>query len=137
MAFVNRVADAAERLGNHDSDLLALIDRENVEHAIQRPGRIARVQSRQNKVTRFRRLEGNLDRLAVAHFANQNHFGRLSQRRPESRCEAGRVAMQLALMHRPLLVRVQEFDRIFDGEDVLGARFVDLINQGGQRRRLP
>ena len=50
--------------------------------------------------------------------------------------ERRRVAVQLALVHRALLVQVQELDRILDGEDVLGARLVDQVDDRGQRRRL-
>ena len=47
-----------------------------------------------------------------------------------------RVAVQLALVHRALLVVVQELDRVFDGEDVLGAGLVDQVDHRRQRRRL-
>ena len=46
---------------------------------------------------------------------------RLAQRRPQRQRERRRVGVQLALVHGALLVRMQELDRILDGEDVLGA----------------
>ena len=48
--------------------------------------------------------------------------------------EARRVGVQLPLVDRPLLVRVEELDRILDGEDVLGTRLVDQVDDGGKRR---
>src|ERR1041385_5495118 len=42
------------------------------------------------------------------------------------------VAVQLALMHRALLVLVQELDRILDCQDVLGARLVDHVDDRGE-----
>src|SRR5581483_638656 len=43
-----------------------------------------------------------------------------------------RIAVQLALVNGGLLVRVQEFDGIFDGQDVVSAGFIDQVNDGRQ-----
>ena len=47
--------------------------------------------------------------------------------------EALGVGVQLALVDHAILVHVHEFDRILDGEDVLVALGVDLVDHGGQR----
>ncbi len=45
--------DAAQALADHHADLLALIDREHVEHAVERAGRAARVQRAEHEVPRL------------------------------------------------------------------------------------
>ena len=54
--------------------------------------------------------------------------------RPAAKDE--RVRADLALVDDALLVAVEELDRVLDGHDVLFARGVDLVDDGGQRRRL-
>ncbi len=39
-------------------------------------------------------------------------------------------------MNGAILVRVEELDRVFDGDDVVGVLLIDLINDGSQGRRL-
>ena len=94
------------------------------------------MERREHQVTGFRRGQRDLDGFAVAHLADEDHLRRLAQRGPERQRKGRRIAVQLALVHRPLLVLVQELDRILDGEDVFGARLVDQIDEGRQRRRL-
>ena len=45
--------DAAQTLADHDADLVALIDREHVEHAVERAGGAARVQRAEHEVARL------------------------------------------------------------------------------------
>ena len=78
----------------------------------------------------------DLDRLAIAHLADEDHLRRLAQRGPQGQGERRRVAVQLALMDGRLLVVVQELDRILDGQDVIGPGLVDQIDDRRQRRRL-
>jgi len=64
-------------------------------------------------------------------------FGGLTQRSPQRRRERRRIAVQLALVDRGLLVLMQKLNRIFNREDMFGARLVDQVDDGRQRRRLP
>src|SRR6187402_1518743 len=98
------------------------------------PSRIA--SSRVLPSTSPGRGERDVDRLAVAHLADEDDLGGLTQSAAQRRRKRRRVAVQLPLMNGSLLVRVQELDGIFDGQDVFGPRFVDAIDDGGQRRRL-
>ena len=50
--------------------------------------------------------------------------------------EAAGVAVDLALVHEAALVLVDVLDRILDGEDVIVALGVDLVDHRGERRRL-
>jgi hypothetical protein len=59
----------------------------------------------------------------------------LPQCRPQRQRKAGGVAMQLTLMNDAILMRMQEFDRIFDGENVDREGLVDQINDRRESRR--
>ena len=76
------------------------------------------------------------DRLHVAHLADEDHVGVLAQRGLQAGGEGGGVLADLALVDEAALVLVQELDRVLDGEDVIVAGLVDLVDQRGERGRL-
>jgi hypothetical protein len=76
------------------------------------------------------------DRLEIPHFTDQDHVRVLAQHVLERRRERGGVGVDLALVHDALLVVVHVLDRILDRDDVAGARGVDEVDHGGERRRL-
>ena len=106
------------------------------DDAFDRLRRVDGVQRGKHQVAGFGGLHGDLDGFAVAHFAHQNHLGRLPQRGPQCEREAGRIAVQLALMNDAVLVTMQELDGIFDGEHVVELLLIDLVDDCGQRGRL-
>ena len=57
-----------------------------------------------HQVTGLGRGQRDLDRLAIAHLTDQDDLRRLAQRRAQRQRESRRVAVQLALVHRPFLV---------------------------------
>ncbi len=81
-------------------------------------------------------LERDVHRLVVADLAHQDHVGVLSQRRPESRGEVGRIEPDLSLRHARERVRVDVLDRVLDGDHVVAARLVDVIDHRSERRAL-
>ena len=107
----------------------------DADDALNRLGRVNGVQRRKNHVPGLSGFERNFDRFLVAHLADQDHFGRLTQSGAQGQSEARRVTVQFALMNRGVLVRMQEFDRVFDRDDVIGLLFVDLVQDRGQCRR--
>src|SRR5580658_10665366 len=75
--------------------------------------------------------------VAVPHFTHQDHVWRLPQGRSQSQRGAWSIAVQLALVNCGLLVSVQEFNRIFDSNDMADLLLVDPVEKRGQSRRLP
>ncbi len=75
------------------------------------------------------------DGFQIAHFADQDHIRILTERSAQRRRERWRIHFDLALVDVTLLVAVQEFDGVFDGDDVLGARRVYAVDHRGQGRR--
>ncbi len=88
-----------------------------------------------DEVTGFGGLEGDLNGFAIAHFADENDFGRLAQSGAEGQRKRRRIAVEFALVNGGLLVLVQELDGVFDGKDVKGLVRVHFIDDGGERGR--
>ena len=94
------------------------------------------MQRAENEVAGFRRHQRDFHRRAVAHFADQNDFRRLPQRRAQAIRIIVKIVSEFALIERRFARRMHEFDRIFQRDDMHRLRFVDLIEQRGERRRL-
>ena len=67
--------DAAQGFAYHDADLVLLIDRKNVEQAVEGAGGVAGVQGAEDEVAGFRGGDGERDGLKVAHFADHDDVG--------------------------------------------------------------
>ena len=78
-------------------------------------------------------LQCNFDGFAVAHLADEDHFGRLPQRRAQCQRKTRRVGMQFALVNRGFFVAMQEFDGVLDSEDVTGLFCIHLVQDGSER----
>ena len=61
--------------------------------------------------------------------------GIFAQRGAQRLLERVGVLTDLALIDQALLVRVHELDRIFDGDDVIFAGAIDVVDERGQRGR--
>ena len=78
------------------------------------------------------RGDRGLDRLVVAHLADQDDVGVLAQGGAQGGGEGARVDLDLALVDDRLLVAVQELDGVLDGDDVLAALRVDVVDHRGE-----
>ena len=87
-------------------------------------------------MARLRRLDGDLHRFEIAHFAHEHDVRIFAQRRAQSAGEALRVAVHLALVDHALEGLVDELDGVLDRDDVLGAAAVDRVDEGRERRGL-
>ena len=94
------------------------------------------MQRAEDEVAGLGRRHGGGDRLEVAHLADEDHVGVLAQRTAERLGEGRRVDADLALVDDAALVAVQELDRVLDGEDVVVACAVDLVDHRRESRRL-
>ena len=94
------------------------------------------MQRGERQVARLGDPQRRFDRLEVAHLADEDDVGVLAERGAQRVGEALRVAVHLALVHEAALVLVDVLDRILDGEDVLVALGVDLVDHRRERRRL-
>ena len=102
--------------------------REDVDDAVDRAlGRVG-VQRAEDDVAGFGRRDGRLDRLQVAHFADQDDVGVHPQGAADGLGEVGHVDADLALVDRRLLVLVVVLDRVFDRDDVVVEVVVDVVD---------
>jgi len=93
------------------------------------------VQGREHEVARLGRRQRRLDRLVVAHLADENDVGVLAQGRAQRDRERLGVDLDLPLVDEALLVPVEELDGILDRHDVLGAGGVDVVDHGREGSR--
>ena len=77
-----------------------------------------------------------LDRLLVAHLADEDDVRVLAQDAAQRALEGRRVQADLALVDDRLAVRVQELDRVLDRDDVLVHRPVHVVDHRRERGRL-
>ena len=94
------------------------------------------VQRAEDQVAGLGRLDGDRDRLEVAHLAHQDDVRVLAQRRPERVLERAGVDRDLPLGHQALLARVHELDRVLDRDDVVGPGPVDQVDHRRERGAL-
>ena len=130
---------ANDRFENHaelSPDMVLLGGRKQVNDSIHGRSRGVGVKSGQGKMPGFGDPQGRFDRLRVAHFADQNNVRILPESHSERRREGVRVTAYLALVDDAALVTVQEFDGVFNGQDVPKALPVNLVDHGRKRRRL-
>ena len=83
----------------------------------------------------FSGVQRGADGFQIAHFADQDDVRILTQGGAQRGAERRRIHFHFALVDVALLVAMQKFDRVFDGDDVFGAGGVDAVHHGGQRRR--
>src|SRR6185503_17835865 len=93
-----------------------------------------RVQCAKDEMTRFRGFEGDRDRLEISHFTDQNDIGIFAERRTKGSAERAGMRVYLTLVDKAALILMDELDRVLDGDDMVGPRHVDVIDQRRERR---
>src|SRR5688572_22947140 len=83
----------------------------------------------------FSRDKSGLYRFKVPHFAHEDHVRVLSQAAPEGLGERTGVHVHLSLCDERLLVLMEKFDRVFDGDDVAISLLVYMVDHRRQRGR--
>ncbi len=125
-----------QRRRHHETDLLVLVGREEVDDAVDGLGGVDGVERREDQVTYLGGGERRGDRLVVTHLADQDHVGVLAHDVAERIGVALGVDPDLALVHDALLIGVQHLDRVLDRDDVAFSGAVDVVDHRGQRGRL-
>ena len=83
--------DRLEHARQLEADLLLLVRREHRDDAVDRFGRVERVQRREHQVAGLGGEQRRLDRLEVAHLADEDDVGILAQRAAQRVRERRRV----------------------------------------------
>ena len=125
--------DSAQRGGQLSANLLALVGFEEVEDAADRLRGVLRVQGGEHQVAGVCCADRRLERDRVAHFAYHDDVGILTQDVLQARLEAAGVETDFALLDDGLVVLEDEFDGIFQCDDVLFEVGVDVLEHRRQR----
>src|SRR6266581_9730635 len=137
-AFVIRAAhqalrdDGLQRGGKLQTNLFLFRRREDRDNTLNCFRGVESVQSGKNQVAGFRGEQRGGNSFEVAHFADQNHVGVLTQSGAQGSGEVRGVHFDFALVDEALLVAVQELDGVFDSDQVVGAVGVDAVDHGRQ-----
>src|SRR6266436_6247118 len=109
--------DGLERGGKLQTNLFLLRGRED----------------RDNTLNGFRSQQCSGNGFQVAHFADQNHIGILTQGSAQRGGKVRGVHFDFALIDETLFIAVQELDGVFDGDQVIGAVGIDAVDHRRQR----
>lgn len=123
--------DSSEGFGDHDADLVALVEGEDVEDAVEGAGGVAGVEGPEDEVPGFGGGDGELDRFEVPHFSHDDDVGVFAEGGAEGAGEGLGMEADFAVSDVAALGGVHEFDGVFEGEDVVVAVFIDMVNHGG------
>ena len=110
--------DRLEHAGELDADLLLLVRREDGDDAVDGLRRVERMQRGEHEVAGLGGEQRRLDRLEVAHLADEDDVGVLAQRAAQRLRERVGVHADFALVDDRPVVPVQVLDRILDRHDV-------------------
>ncbi len=112
--------DVTQGIGQADAQLLFFSEGKETEDTVDGLAGVDRVKRAQDEVPGFRRHQRNFHRRAIAHFADQNHFRSLTKRGAQTVRIIVKIVSQFALIERGLERRMNELNRIFQGDNVNG-----------------
>src|SRR5581483_7046989 len=113
--------------------LSLLLRRERVYDAVDGLRGVVGMERGEHEVARFGGGHGGRDGLGRAHLAYHEHINVLPEDALERRLEIFGVHPHFALLDERLFVFEQILDGVLDGDDVLGALLVYLLNERRER----
>src|SRR5713226_7276882 len=125
--------DGLQSGGKLQTNLLLLGRGEDRDNTLNCFRGVESVQSGKNQVAGFGGEQRGGNGFEVAHFADQNHVGVLTQGGAQRGGKVRGVHFDFALIDEALLIAVEKFDGVFDGDQVFGAVGVDAVDHRRQR----
>ena len=125
--------DRAQGFGQHRAHHFFFAGREYVNDTVHGFGGTGGVQRAEYQVAGFSGGQREADGFGVAHLAHEDYIRVFTQCRTQGVGKAVGVLVQLALVDEGFFTLVDELDRVFDGEDVCGLGFVDVVDHRRQR----
>ena len=98
-------------------------------------GGTCRMEGAEDEMARGGRLDSQADRFEIPHFADEDDIRVFTQRAAEGRGEGLCVDPDFAMVHDAALALVDEFDGVFNRDDMVFAGAVGLVDDGGERCR--
>ena len=115
---------------------MLLIWRKDVDDSVDGIGCSDGVQRGEKEMTGLSSCHGNADGLIVTHFAQQDNIRALAQGGLQSGDIIVCINLDFSLTDNALVVTVQVFQRVFQGNNMLIPCVVDAVNQAGKGRGL-
>src|SRR5262249_12890558 len=116
------------------SDLVLLCCRKDVNDAVDCLCGAWRVQCAENEVACCGCRQCKLDSFEIPHFTDEDDIRVFAERATKRRRERLRVKSNFAMIDQTGLAFVHEFNRIFDGNDVVSPSLVRMIDDCGKGR---
>src|SRR5207244_817388 len=104
----------AQHVSQPRPDLLLFVSFEHAENTIDSLAGVNGVNGAENEVPSLSGAQCDTHGVTIAHFTDQNHFGRLAQRRAQSVGEAIEICSQFPLIKRRLFMRVDKFNAVVE-----------------------
>ena len=116
---------------------LMLFRREEIHDPLKGARRIDRVERAEHKVAGLGRGCCGFHCFTVPHLADQNDVGALPDAVFQREVKVRSITPNLSLIDNALLVLVNVFNGIFQGNDVLVFGLIQMLDHRSQRGRLP
>ena len=91
------------------------------------------MQRAHDKVSGLGSRDGSGNRLIVAHLADEDDVGVLTQGAAQRRSKAAHIGADLALVDQRAAALIDVLDGVLNRDDVVAARLIDVVDHGGQR----
>src|SRR5262249_48511591 len=124
---------AFEHHGELRANLRLLMRGKDVDNAVDGGGSRVGMQGGKGQVAGLSDAQRGLDSFQVAHLTDEHDVGVFTKRGTQRVGEGMGIRVYFALVDEALLVIVQKLDRVLDGDHVLFAFAVDLVQHGGER----
>jgi hypothetical protein len=122
--------DPPETAGDHQTDLMLLVRREEVDDAVHCLCRVDGVKGREHEMAGFGCFERRVNGLGVAHLTYLDDIGILTKDPSQGLGEGLGVHPYLALADDGQFVGVQHLDGILQRDDVAATIRVDVVDDG-------
>ena len=111
---------------------MLLVWRKDIDDPVDGIGCSDGVQRGEKEMTGLGGCHGNADGFIVTHFAQQDNIRALAQGGLQSGDIIVRINLDLSLTDNALVVTVQVFQRVFQGNNMRIPCVVDAVNQAGK-----
>ena len=125
--------DGFEGAGELAADGVAFVLFEKFQDAADRAGRAGGVHRGHNHRAGVGGADGGLEADGVAHFADHDDVGILAQGALHAALEAHGVERKFALLDDALVFLEDEFDGVFEGDDVFAVVGINVLKHRGER----
>ncbi|MFM1944769.1 MAG: hypothetical protein RI897_3751 [Verrucomicrobiota bacterium] len=124
--------DAFEGFGESGADFILLVGWEDVDDTVDGFGGALGMECAEDEVTGTGGGEGEFDGFEVTHFADEDDIRVFAEGAAEGGGEGAGMDSDFAVVDEAAFAFVDEFDGVFDGEDMFAPVAVGVVHHGGE-----